>query len=129
MKYLKKYENIKEPEIGDYVLCQDLTNKFTSGSRKITQEKFKLFLTENIGQVVGKGSDTIRVKFENIPNDVDILEYAFLVQTDIRIKNVDFDRINDKYSNIATFEFGEIVYFSPNKEDVEMKISTSKYNI
>jgi len=52
MKYIKKFENINTPEVGDYVLCQE------DGTGVPELENF---LKYNIGKIV---------KCENIPKNI-----------------------------------------------------------
>ena len=60
MKYLKTFENIKEPQIGDYVICSE----YDPGSSRTELENF---LSNNIGQIINKHPAHYYVKYKHVP--------------------------------------------------------------
>jgi hypothetical protein len=104
MKHLKTYENLNTlPKIGDYVVCKDLSNP-----TKILGD----FININIGKITSKKSeDEFYIQYENVPPEIQ--EYF-------------------KYSNIKNTRYfldNEILFWSKNKTDCEVYISSNKYNI
>lgn len=113
MKYIKAYENWsvdqdivtmyninqREPEVGDYVICEDggFIWEFTS---------------TNIGQIISfdpeRTGEEYLVKYENIPSD--IIKY-----------------LRDGTRRMSRTH--EIIYWSKSKKDLEMIIATKKYNV
>lgn len=125
MKYLKYFEENSEPEVGDYVICQD---KFYS--QKI---EFENYLKNNVGKIIKKTSDLYKVAFDNEPS-LEILEYAFIQKNNAIISylmelNFDIKTFQNKYSNVVGFNINEIVEFAKTKEDLEAKIAAKKYNL
>ena len=112
MRHLKQYENLfNEPKKGDYVIYKD-----EGTSSEPLDFVFDDFVASNIGiisKIVTKQIDNeydekrYGIKYNNIPKEI-------------------FDYFNN---NIRTVYRSEIIYFSPNKEDVEMQIKANKYNI
>lgn len=103
MKYIKKYEIRKynRPRVLDYVICKE-------GTHLITPDYIKNFINNNIGQIVGfdKTADNqYIVKYENPPKGDEFID-------DCRWFNRD-----------------EIIYYSPNKEELKLKLATKKYNL
>jgi len=104
MKYLKRFENINEPEVGDYVICFDSVNG------KIGE--LNIFLSNNIGIFIDteytvKGYPYL-VKFKNIPNNL-----GMYTEDD----------------SCMMFMKDEIVHFSKNKKDLDIYIDQNKYNL
>jgi len=144
MKYIKKYENMieddhKEPEVGDYVICQDTASIGKMNVYFSTKPKFIDYLSNNIGQIVkiltkkyDEDDNEILVKYDNIPTN--ILSYGFMMidnlKKDVEIETIpDLKILDELYTNITSFEFNEIIYFSNNKSDVETYIQANKYNL
>ena len=101
-KFKKSYSLLtdKEPQIGDYVICDDYFNIVKS------------FITINIGKIVDilLSSDApYIVQYNNIPTYL----YTFF----------------DNEKNTRPMSRKEIIYFSPNKADVELYLQSKKYNI
>lgn len=101
----KIFEKLNElPKIGDYVLLD--INNYTS-SPKIWQD----FIKNNIGEIVeidtehGGLSFIYKVKFENIPENV---KDTFFIH---------YDYINS------------FLYWSSDKNELEMILNTKKYNL
>jgi hypothetical protein len=103
----KIFENSKqEPKIGDYVICTlldpDIINK-----NPILND----FLSNNIGKIIEIGQDRIKlyvVKYDNIP---EVISYRF------------------SHDNTRLFAKDDFLYFSSNKEDLEIYLNSKKYNI
>jgi len=106
MKYLKKFENINEPKIGDYVICVNYENT----DLKILDD----FLSSNIGKIVRDKTNVEKfkysIKFENIPKN---------------LKGFTENGVGDE----IIFRSDEIAHFSKNKEDLEHIIDANKYNL
>ena len=92
MKYLLNYNNLTtedEPQIGDYVICKELSN----------DPNLDYFIKTNIGQYLKKQYiSPYHVKYENIPNNI----------------NNRFTK-----DGFRGFNRNEIIAFSPNKEQLE----------
>ena len=114
MKYIKTFEinKNKKIKIGYYVYCKE--NPSNSSLTDKEKNKVLSFVENNIGQIVKCDQDDkyqYTVKYENIPKE--LIKYFNLNLCD-----------SCRY---MTRE--EIIYFSPIKEEVELKIATNKYNI
>ena len=108
MKYIKKFENNKDPQIGDYVIVHEHEN---DPKNKYKKEKLNNFLDNNIGRYIRENSHiiyTYEIQYDNIE---DYISY-FNVETKSRL-----------------FSREEIVNFSPNKEDLEHYLTAKNYNI
>jgi len=113
MKYIKLYEKLKKPKIGDYIICKE---------ENINDEALTNFLLSNIGQIYkfNYGSYNLGklyayvVEYNNIPKDLEInfREYP------------EYDK-----NNLITILPKEIVAFSQNKEDLGIYINKMKYNL
>ena len=120
MKHLKLYESFeKEPQIGDYVICEDsLVN--ARGKRGVHDENdFIDFITNNVGQYIAENNGEYSfsyqfryvIKYENIP------------------KNIVGYFTNGRFEDVRGMKREEILYFSPNKEDLDLIINAKKYNL
>lgn len=112
MKYIKKFENEKKlPKVGDYILIK---SKYVEGV-------FNEFFKYNIGIVVRKGYLYWKVKFNNIPQHL----------KSRKLKNEFKSDEESKIYNKCTWTIyeDEIIDFSENKEDLEMKLTANKYNL
>jgi hypothetical protein len=106
MKHLKHFENINEPEVGDYAICENYVNS----NLKILDD----FLLTNIGLIT------------NIHNRVK--DYPYI----IKFEKIPAELKTYTEDNMGTemmFQKEEIVHFSKNKEDLEYIISANKYNL
>jgi len=118
MKYIKTYESINvtggchiddseedEPKIGDYVICKDSESDTT----------FNDFIDNNIGKIVNIIRDDMPfdVEYENIPP---IIKKHFGFNGNGNINNRPMRR-------------REILFHSPNKEEVEQYLTNTKYNL
>jgi len=103
MKHLKYFENIEEPQVGDYVICEELSN--------LTPDICN-FISSNIGIIEytknDDGETSYYIKYENVPEDIFFLT--------LRNNKRDMSR-------------EEIIHFSKNKEDLEYIINANKYNL
>ena len=128
MKYIKKYENIREPEVGDYIIGLDIN---TSSNYRTASNIFNAFLSKNVGKIIHKGSDSYKIIFEEEP-PLKVLEYAFYEKDSNRLLdliNLPGVKIYNNYTNITDLIFKEIVDFSTDKEELEMKLAAKKYNL
>jgi hypothetical protein len=103
MKYLKLFENINEPQIGDYVLCKEMD----SNDKKLLE-----FIDNNVGRIVDTKPET------------DVFTELFV----IKYKNIPFDN-NWQNKNTRYFLREEILFWSKDKEDCEAFLNAKKYNI
>lgn len=129
MKYLQTYEqlNIKNPKIGDYVLCDE---------QDFTDEQVKKFITKNIGECVhilpytGEDDYDYLIRYENIPDELNN-EFSPLINW-CGILTLSY-KYNAKENKNRAFKRSEIKFFSPNKKKVEkyaeLYNSINKFNI
>jgi hypothetical protein len=116
MKYIKKFENIKEePQLGDYVLVQIDLNMVA------VKDKVNNFTNSNIGKIVhiskvdyGRKNmhNLYLVQCENVPL---LLKRDFITRFD--------------FKNCLPIHENEILSFGKTPEDVQMKLKANKYNI
>lgn len=117
MRYIKTYENINEPQVGDYVIGYSL----------YFSDKTNNFLKNNIGKIIDSENNAYnnpeyRVQYEDVPdNVVDSVDfYTFVPYEGNRFaKRVYFVKLVKS----------EINHFSKNKEDLEPYINANKYNL
>jgi len=116
MKYLNTFnESIKDnPEIGDYVICKDQNSDL----------KLNAFLLENTGLCI----DIIEPN--PTKNTLRTESYKILYE------NIQHKYLSDNFFNQQPNSSGyrymkrdEILYFSKNKEDLQIYIDTNKYNL
>ena len=103
MKYLKTFESLDGPQVGDYVACEEdsLTSDFTS---------------TNVGKIVNIEDDRDNkyyhvVAYDDIPKDIEDLfdsQFGYLCR--------DMSRY-------------EIEFWSKNRLEVEAYIAAKKYNL
>ena len=108
MKVRKFNENINEnePEIGDYVIC----HSDESGEKSLNE-----FTSVNIGIIIDKTSK-------------DMINYPYSIKYDDLPSKLSSYTNNNDYNTIP-FKKEEILYFSKNKEDLELILNTKKFNI
>jgi hypothetical protein len=117
MKYIKKFEEIDqdkkdEPQIGDYVICND---KYTDDKADVN-----IFIRTNIGQIIPMNNED-----EKIEND----HFDYLVKYE-NIPHIFVDHFFDFCNKSARpMKREEIIYYSPNKADLEIIITQNKYNL
>jgi hypothetical protein len=117
MKYIKTYENINEPEIGDYVI----------GWSGYFSEKTNDFLKNSIGKITnsknnGYKNAEYQVNYDNVPEDVYKSEdfYTFIPYKGTRF---------EKPQYFVKLYRKEINHFSKNKEDLYIYLDSNKYNL
>ena len=100
MKHLKSYENNNTiPKKGNYVLM----------STDHLDVDVKNFINNNIGKIVNNimsKNSSVMIKYENVPENIE--EY---------------------FIPYRTFSQHQILYFSPNKEDVKRQLTANKFNL
>lgn len=114
MKYIKKFENENNPQVGDYVILYDksfeISNKYDTYSN---------FINNNIGQIIRiQNNIFIDVMYENIPPK-EILKYFKIKYT----KGSDFNYF------LSAYNVYNIKHISKNKEDLQYIVDIKKYNI
>ena len=121
MKYLRLYEEVKKPQVGDYVAVRDDTDEVNSfrGCKDTMygRDLFDSFLSNNVGQLIKmeRTSFPYLITFDNLSNQSH--EVISFFSTDI---NMEFYR---------DFERCEILYFDNNRENVELWIQSKRYNL
>lgn len=108
MKYIKKFEDNKsEPKIGDYVLVNS-----TAMINDVCE-----FISNSIGLLLDIEQHykykTIEVEYDNIPMDIKGY-FSYDPKTDIGSRK---------------FLFSSIIDYSENREDLEYKIASKKFNL
>jgi len=107
MKYIKKFEFVRKklkPHINDFVICDE----------KIISNEMQNFLKYNIGQLVDfNSSSSDKYYFSPI--------YKYIV----KFENVP-EKLKEYFTpdNLRGFNEQEIIYFSSNKEEVEIFLKT-----
>lgn len=97
MKYIKKFENDKLlPEPGDLILMKSY------GISEVQD-----FISKNIGTVLNIIEGKIRVRYDNIPGNIDLFFH----------------------DNTRIFDIEMIITFGKTIEELEMRKITKKYNI
>jgi len=109
IKVFEKFnnENIEEPEIYDYVIM-----KSSYG------EDINNFLCNNVGQITFIGAD---LQNDNV--------YVVYPSSEIPKRLEHYFRKHDKNVSLRIFEKHEILYYSKNREDLEIIIQANKYNL
>ena len=136
MKYIKTYEkiNIKEPKVGDYVICEEVIPKWGFKTENEDYLKTCNFIATHVGKFVHKikknvndyEEDDIWVKniyiieYENVPKEL----RTFFSENESRVKNKSKET---KYYRRTQID--NIKHISKNKEELEAKLNANKYNI
>ena len=117
MKHLKSYENTNEdehtkPQIGDYVICKD------SDNNELNTE----FLNFTIGKILNDEDNKSRLRHGyNV-------EYQNILPKFSHCFNLELN----KYKNDKGYRYmllDEILYWSPNINDLDPIINIYKYNL
>lgn len=109
MKYLKTFENINQPDVGDYVICTD------PGIEREQNEEFYDFIHNNIGQITkieNEDNPLYYIHYENIPDNLKFrmnTAHYVLDEEPYRRKN--------------------ITYWAKTKKDLELRLIANKYNL
>lgn len=113
----KIFESINELEIGDYVICNVSVEIDIKARYYESEQRYKAFLRNNIGQYI-KNEPEVRFSY--------LISYEYIPE---EFKN--FIRKDDDFPNIQIIgvERSEILVYSKNKEDLEVKLSANKYNL
>lgn len=104
MKYIKKFESRKTPEIGDYVICSDDINIIINN-----------FAKSNIGKIIHIYYDVLK-------------KYPFIVQYDNIPDDIKYIKAN-QFENSIAYKATEIIHCSKNKDDLSYFIETNKFNL
>jgi hypothetical protein len=108
MKYIKQFENLVSPEIGDYVICIP-RNMVENGEE---------FFNNTIGIIIGMTKEFCGVEYENIP--------TFISNYYCNWREKDGKQYRE---NIIWFNLNMIKYYGKSKEEVKLKNITNKYNL
>lgn len=111
MKYLKTYESLNNPQIGDYVICKD--NQL---SKKISSM---------IGQIVDKESDDFKESYSSFYN----AGYDFLVLYKQIPEEFEYNFHKCKMGYVRPFFKTEIKFSAKTIEELELYINAKKYNL
>lgn len=104
MKHIKTFEEKTKLKIGDYVICHTIA-KYVHNSDETLD-----FIHNNVGKYVkyARSYDLkYCIKYENVPKLSEI----------------------NLYDDLFWFDKYEIVDYSDNKEELEMKLAANKYNL
>jgi len=109
MKYIETYENMSEPEIGDWVICKDV-NTFNEDNDIID------FIDNNVGQIIK------------------ITKIVYLIKYGINFNKVEFEPESfgfpsDDGLGVRRFQRSEIKHWSKDKENLEAILAANKYNL
>jgi len=128
MKHIKRFNenylinNTTEPEIGDYVICSERDDNYNDDEGLM---KLYEFLDNNVGKYL-----------ENKDKKYDKYGYGDFHEYIVQYENVPQYLLDNKmfitvYDNITVrpMSKSEIIYWSKNKEKLEVLIATNKYNI
>jgi len=122
MKYLKTYENLKPPKIkiGDYVV-----SKFNwAGLGREDEIRWQNYINKHIGEVIdirfNDARYTLRVKYY-LPEDIASFK-------DTHVGN-EFEKKDGKYVIMHFHHINDILYYSPNKKELEVKLKTKQYGL
>jgi len=117
MKYLKKFENLIVPKIGDYILTKlpiDDVDEITMIINK--------FLNENIGKIVGINRHPVEysyyVQYDNIPKDL-FTNFNYTKHREDVIQYENYRIINLRY----------ILHFSDKLFDINILKNANKFNL
>lgn len=116
MKYLKTYESLDMPEIGDYVICKD---------HSFDQEENEEF-SNMIGQIVDKNSFNFN-ELGMIFHNAQQYEYFVKFKEIPEYSDSEFYKTNDGY--IRPFFRTEIKFSAKTIDELELKKEVEKYNL
>src|ERR1035437_1281518 len=111
MKYIKKFENIKDgPKEGDYVLMKST----------MMNPDMNEFIDNNIGKILKikptQNYTSLEVEYKNITIEI-ASKFGYN------------DYKNDENTGIHDFLMSSVVDYSENNQDLEYKINARKFNI
>jgi len=124
IKKFKLFEKINDgkPEVGDYVICKLAYQYFER------QDELNLFFENNIGQITHiipftDGSFQYDVRFENIP------QFHFRSGIFSSRKRVSNKNVGNKIFNVRRKGNNEIVAWSKDRKELEIKIEANKFGL
>jgi len=97
----KIYENLSKPQVGDYVVCQDL-------DRSLPRQTLE-FISNTIGELIKYKKGTL---------------FPYIIYYKDSPQNNHF-----QYHNQRMMQLKEILFWSKNKEDCEDYLAAKKYNL
>jgi len=119
MKYIKTFENVKEPQIGDYVLCYQFG---------LINKEIENFINSSLGKIVNIYNNNINnnkmyvVEYKNVPKNLLQNSHFYKYQTPKRSSNT-----------ARNLSRNEIIFWNKDKELVKNKIeiinNVKKYNL
>lgn len=114
MKYIKTYENLKEPKVGYYVIMK---NKFP------TKPELKDFLENNIGFISNIYYNHSLATQELLDFDLAVI-YDWVPE---ELKKHNFRLVQGGW--LMNFNEKHIIEFAKTKKELKLKIQMRKYNI
>ncbi len=103
MKYIKKFESTQDlPEVGDYVL---MNSYGIDNVVDFITNNYGIFLNSYVDKLSVKPK--IRVRYENIPGDIDLFFH----------------------DGTRTFDIDLLIAYGKTIEELEMKLKTKKFNL
>jgi hypothetical protein len=114
MKYIKRFEDINTPQIGDYILA-----KLSNDNKDEIVIKINNFLNNNIGRIIDMSTNnSYVVQYENIPEQI------------FRIFNHTKNNENDiQYKNYRYINLKNILHFSNKPFDIIIAKNSKIYNL
>ena len=113
MKYIKLYEDVIKPKIGDFVYC--------SGKGKSNED----YIETNIGEIMDVYFPT--PSMARYANEFQGKPYKYSNMNETTVYKIKYNPGHFYFED--WFERNEILDFSNNKEDLEYHIQAKKYNL
>lgn len=119
MKYLKSFENLNHPQIGDYILTKRVINQDE------LVDNINKFTSDNLGIVIGinynpnNKETSYAVQYENIPRT--LTNNFNYIDTPLNP--------NNKYKNYRTIIPYQILHYSNKPFDINLIKQGEKYNL
>lgn len=113
MKYIKKFEYLLIPQIGDYIL----TNKSLKHYDDHIVDVYT-FMNNNIGRIIDIRNDYYVVQYDNIPRNLRMY-----------FNQLRYNSKNENYKNYRVVKRNEILFFSNKLFDINIIKNTQKYNL
>ena len=115
MKYIKTFEKLNEPQVGDYVVCDISDNEYVD-------EELVNFICNNIGVVeyvddrLNNINNKFKIRYKNVPERLE----AFFGP----------DTRPNEWDNVFRYVSNHYIkFYSSNREDCEMYLDSKKYNL
>ena len=111
MRYIKKFEKYYKLQIGDYVICEWYDGKYND-----KYKQYNDFLKNNVGQLIEitdklfPGQTFYIIQYNNIPFELDKFK-------------------SSRNKSSFTMKSRDIIYYSKDKEELELKLIAKKFNI